>query len=249
MREVIVAAFGLVFGSFTNVLIDRIPRGESIIWKPSHCDHCKKPLRWFELIPLVSYLVIAGKCMRCKKPIPWEYPVVELLTAMGFVGAFVATNGDMVQFLALAALWIATLAIFGIDMHHQIIPDSLLILMLGAVIVLLGSGGSGVLLSHVVPATISGLFFLTLWFITRGRGLGFGDVKLSVIMGLLLGHPGAIIAFYVSFLTGAIAGVILMIGRRAHMKSRIAFGPFLLIGMWVAWAWGRVIADFWQRLL
>lgn len=249
MLEGIAAILGSVFGSFTNMLIDRIPRGESIVWKPSHCDHCRRNLRWFELIPIISYVVIGGACLRCKKPLPWEYPVVELFAALGFVGAWVGSSGNPMLFLALGALWVASLAIGVIDMRHQIIPDSLLILMLGAIFLILGAYGQDTVVAHLLTAAVSGLFFLALFLITRGRGLGFGDVKLSFVIGLLLGYPHAVVAFYISFLTGAIVGVILIAGRRAHMKTRIAFGPFLLIGMWVSWVWGTVIVQSVLRVL
>lgn len=244
----IVILFGLVIGSFLNVLIDRIPKGENIVWKPSHCDFCKKPLRWFELFPMVSFLVFGGRCLRCKKKLSWQYPFVEGITALGFVYIVSSTQSyvSMGAFIVIYCTWIV---LFGIDFKHQILPDEFLILF-GIVTLLLGIPLSyEARMIHVVSAGAAGGFFLLIWLITKGKGLGFGDVKLAFILGLLLGHPGTIIALYVAFLTGAITGVILMVGHKAKMKSRIAFGPFLFLGGLCAYIWGDAIWAMWNHLL
>ncbi len=244
----IVVLFGLVIGSFLNVLIDRIPKGENIVWKPSHCDFCKKPLRWFELFPVVSFLMLGGRCLRCKKQLSWQYPFVESITALGFVYLFYSSI-PLVYMGAFAIIYATWIVLFGIDMKHQILPDEFLVIGL-IIILLLGIPLSpDARLVHVISAACAGGFFFLIWLLSKGRGLGFGDVKLACVLGLLLGHPGTIIALYVAFLTGAIAGVILMIGHKAKMKSRIAFGPFLILGALSAYLWGEYIWAIWNRLL
>lgn len=248
MVPLIVALFGLVFGSFLNVLIDRMPRGESIVWKPSHCDHCKKPLRWFELIPVVSYIIVRGACLRCNKHLSWQYPLVELITALGFVYIYLLMQPTAI-FIATLVIFCIYVVLFGIDYKHQILPDELL-LILGAVIVVLGWYISpSDRLVHVFSGVAASGFFLLIWLMTKGRGLGFGDVKLSLVLGLLLGYPYIIIALYVAFLTGAITGVILMMSHKAGMKSRIAFGPFLIVGALSAYLWGDSLWNLWNRML
>ena len=139
-------------------------------------------------------------------------------------------------------IFAAALVIFMIDAKHQIIPDSMLVVMLIGVL-------PHVRLSYLAVSFCSGLFFYLLWFGTKGRGLGFGDVKLALVMGFLLGHPKALISFYVAFLTGALWGVILMIGGRVGMKSKIAFGPFLIIGMFASIFWGDALWQWWVDML
>lgn len=234
---------GLCIGSFLGVLIDRMPEGEDVVWKPSHCDFCKKRLRWFELIPVLSFILSGGKCLRCNKKLSMQYPIVELSTALGFVMIFLRFYEFPILLFSYSLIFAAALVIFMIDAKHQIIPDSMLFVMIA------GALFFSISLSHVLVACISGLFFYLLWFATKGKGLGFGDVKLAAVMGFLLGHPGAIIAFYVAFLTGAFWGVILMIGGRARIKSRIAFGPFLILGIFISVAWGSMLWQWWLTML
>jgi len=239
---------GLLIGSFLNVVIDRLPRGESIVWKPSHCDHCKKPLRWYELFPVFSFLFLRGRCLRCKKQLSLQYPVVELLTAGGFlfISLTVADVGGMVPIMVIYSIF---LALFVIDLKHQILPDELLIVLCMIIVYLGFHSGQAERIIGLISGVAAGSAFFLLWLITRGRGLGFGDVKLALILGLLLGYPAIIIALYIAFLTGALAGVILIVSHRAKMQSRIAFGPFLIIGAISAYVWGEQIWILWQKLI
>ncbi|HLD25032.1 MAG TPA: prepilin peptidase [Patescibacteria group bacterium] len=243
-----VGLLGVAIGSFLNVLIDRIPKGEDIVWKPSYCDYCKKRLRWFELIPLISFIMQRRRCTRCRKRLSWQYPAVELATGIGFVLLYWHHPDSLLRLFAYSLILCCLLVLFVIDWKHMILPDSLLGMVLGTTIIL------GVFLppsdrfTHVGSAVASGVLFLGLWAITRGRGLGFGDVKLVTVLGLLLGYPHTVIAWYAAFLTGAMWGVILMIRRHASMKSRIAFGPFLIAGAAGAIVWGDTIWRWWVRV-
>ena len=241
--------FGLVVGSFLNVLIDRIPRGENFIWKPSHCDFCKKPLRWFELFPLVSFLAQGGKCRRCKKRLPMQYPLIELLTASGFVLLLPYAGVTPLYYVLTLIIFSMSVVIFFIDLNHQIIPDGALIGIAIALLILAIPLPPALLLEHILAGVMSALGFFSLWVITRGRGLGFGDVKLVLLIGLLLGYPLTVVALYIAFLTGATTGVILIVTNRAKMKTRIAFGPFLIAGALCAIVLGeRILAWFYMLL-
>lgn len=254
MDWIIIFLFGLAIGSFLNVVIDRTPTDESLFWGRSHCDFCHKTLRWYELIPLVSFLLQKGRCLRCRKQLSWQYPLVECATALCFVWFYLLTpfSGHSLTYalslLSAGIVAAAFIVILVADIKYQLIPDT-------AVLGLLIAGLMRVLLipenwmSHVASGLIGGSIFLFLWWVTRGRGMGFGDVKLAAVLGFLLGHPGTIIAFYIAFLTGALAGVILIIGGRARMKSKIAFGPFLIIGAAVAIVWGLDIVSSVQNYL
>lgn len=223
---------GLCIGSFLNVLIDRLPKEENVLWGHSHCDFCKKQLRWFELIPLFSFLVQGGRCRRCKKKLSWQYPLVELVTGLLFV--FVPYQ----WLLVICCL----LVIFVADCKFQIIPDQMLVII---ALALLWQQQS---LANIWAAIGGFLFFWLLWFVTRGKGMGFGDVKLAGLIGYALGYPMVIVSFYVAFLTGATYGVILMLAGHAGMKSKIPFGPFLLVSSLSAFFLGDPIIAWWHRL-
>lgn len=240
--------FGLVIGSFLNVVIDRLPHGENIIWKPSHCDFCKKHLRWFELIPVLSFLFQGGVCRRCHARLSWQYPVMEIVTGVGFVLLSLHVDVLSPMFLAAIAIYSLFLVIFVIDLKHQIIPDSTLLMLLSVLIVVGVPFSAADRVPHIISGLGAGAFFFLLWLVTRGRGLGFGDVKLVVLIGLFLGYPETVFALYIAFLTGAIAGVILMITKHAKMKSRIAFGPFLILGTLSAYVWSDQLWQWWLGL-
>jgi leader peptidase (prepilin peptidase)/N-methyltransferase len=247
---VVAALMGLGLGSFFNVLIDRLPKGENVIWDRSHCDFCKKTLRWYELIPIISFVFQGGKCRRCNKKLSLKYPIIESLTALGFGlvswhFAYQPWNTQLAWFIAFSSF----LIIFFIDLEHQIIPDSMVIALLLAGIIHIWPMESVQWRPYVASGFIGGLFFLFLWLITRGRGMGFGDVKLVGVMGLLLGYPHIVIALYAAFLTGAIVAVILMIRGSAKMKSRIAFGPFLIVGTFISLFWTDSIVSLWFPFL
>ncbi|MBI5019121.1 prepilin peptidase [Candidatus Gottesmanbacteria bacterium] len=244
----IVFIFGLVIGSFLNVVIDRLPRGENIVWKPSHCDHCKKPLRWYELIPVISFLFLGGKCARCKKRLSYQYPLIELVSGISFVLLY-SQAADSVGLISLIFLFCLFLVLFVIDLKEQILPDELLISLLFFCIIYVIRLPQADRIIHLMSGLGAGSGFLFLWLVTRGRGLGFGDVKLSVLLGALLGYPNIIIALYAAFLTGALVGVILIMSRKAKMRSRIAFGPFLILGTLIAFRWGGSLWEIWLRLL
>jgi leader peptidase (prepilin peptidase)/N-methyltransferase len=214
---------GLCVGSFLNVLADRLPNGESVLWGRSHCDYCKKTLRWYELVPVLSFIFLRGRCLRCHKPLSIQYPVVELLTGLGFV--FLSPRIDyMIIFCTLLVLFLS-------DLKYQILPDSMIVI--GSL--------AAILHPHILPALGSFAFLYLLWAITRGRGMGLGDVKLALFMGLFLGYPDIIVAFYIAFLTGALLGVILILVGKKGLKSTIAFGPFLIVGTALAFLWGQNI--------
>lgn len=200
--------FGVCIGSFLNVLIDRLPKGQTILGR-SKCDHCKSTLRWFELIPVASWLIQKTRCRRCHKNISIQYPLVELATGFGFVFF------DPRMIIVFCAL----LVIFVADLKYQIIPDSMVLVTL--------LGGK---IEHLGIALVAAFFFVFLWFITKKKGMGLGDVKLAFVLGLLLGFPKIAIALYTAFLTGATIGVILILGGKARLKSKLAFGPFLIFG-------------------
>ncbi len=230
---------GLAVGSFLNVLIDRLPNGESVLIGRSHCDFCKKTLRWYELLPVISWIMQGGKCRRCHKRLSIQYPLIELVTAVGFIFLYQLLASSMLSLFAYALIFSSLLVIFVADFKYQIIPDSMIAAgILGALLVLFFPMNHKLfIMNYIFSAVGASLFFLTLWFITRGRGMGFGDVKLAFLLGLLLGFPRIIVAFYIAFLTGALVGVILILSGKKSLKSNVPFGPFLILGAVAALQW------------
>lgn len=247
---------GLCVGSFLNVVIYREVKGKSWFWGRSFCDKCKKKITWYDNIPLLSFLLLKGRCRHCHKKISLQYPFVELLTGLEFVWIYflIKSNldffGKFEGFYSLLSLLVwfvlgsCLLAILVADLKYKIIPDTAIIF--GIVISLLklwvDYRFTGMLDLSVFPSSLlAGLFFLGLNIGTKGKGMGFGDVKLAFFMGLILGFPKIVIALFTAFLTGALMGVILILLKKKKTKSKIAFGPFLVLGTIIAIFWGDVV--------
>lgn len=205
----------------------RMPQKISIARGRSICPKCKNIIIWYDNIPLFSFINLGGSCRKCKKKISLRYPLVELATGIAFV-----SFGPNPLLLGLACILIL---IFVIDFEHQIISDELVFsgIVFGLV---LADNLSGDMFFAKLFAGVSGaLFLLFLHFVTLGRGMGLGDVKLALLLGLLLGPVGALYGFFAAFLTGAIVGIILILSHRAKWKQKIAFGPFMIIGFVLAY--------------
>jgi prepilin signal peptidase PulO-like enzyme (type II secretory pathway) len=225
---------GLCIGSFVNVLIDRIPYNTFFSHARSQCDFCKKTLVWFDLIPLVSYIILKGKCRYCNNRLSFRMPFVETLTAISFVGIFWLYPGQLIVLPIVGLICALFIAIFFIDAEHLIIPD-ILIIMVGIFSILLHVIEGRSLLIYIISALSASLFFLLLFLITKGKGMGFGDVKFAGFIGLLLGFPHTITALYSAFLIGAVVSIFLILTKRKKLKgSIISFGPFMVLGVLVA---------------
>lgn len=251
---------GLVVGSFLNVVIYRLPRGLNFVKGRSFCPNCRKTIAWYDNLPLFSFIVLRGKCRRCHSPISLRYPVVELLTGIVTVlilnfkfeilNQFLIFNfKNLIEtFLYLVFVW-ALIAIFFIDLEHQIIPDETIFPVITLFLVFSLINNYQLLITNYLPSAIGAFMFLFLvWAITKGRGMGFGDVKLAFLMGLSLGFPKIILAFYIAFLTGALVGVILVLARKKKFGQQIAFGPFLVLGVIVALIWGEKAINLAQKI-
>lgn len=244
MLELFIFIFGLVVGSFLNVVIYRLPKRESIVFPPSHCPHCRHKLVWYDLIPVVSYVLLFGECRYCNKTISPIYPLVELLTGLLFVCLYSSfmSMGIVVLIYYFLILPIF-LTIFFTDLKYGIIPFQLV--LAGSIITsvyLVYTFSPYVLLSHLLSAFSAFLAFLFLFLITKGRGMGFGDVVLVFLMGLFLGSPYIAFALYIAFLTGAVTSLILiLIGSKRLRHDTIPFGPFLVIGTFISLFYGEYI--------
>lgn len=245
---------GLAVGSFLNLLTDRLPKGEDIIFKRSHCDFCRKTLKIADLVPVLSYLFLAGRCRYCRRPLSLKYPLFELFTALIFVFIFLkyplsASFGSFVTlfyyFLAVSVL----LVIFFIDLRHHIIPDGLTLLLTLITVIYQWLFLPQLFLINILSGTGFMLFFLFLFLVTRGRGMGFGDVKLAFFIGMFAGFPKIIVVFYLAFLTGALLSLILVSMGKKKLKSTIAFGPFLVAAAFIGHFYGDSLIRFFSQFV
>lgn len=225
---------GLAIGSFLNVLIYRLPRGRSIVSPGSFCPKCEKPIRFYDNIPLISYILLRGRCRNCGSPISLRYPAVEVLTG-GLFYLLVGLKGLSAELLALIVLIGLLIAISLIDLDFQIVPD---LLSIGGL--LMGLGFSFFRNPHfyfrdaLYGVLVGGgvLFLIAFGYelITKREGMGFGDVKLLAMIGSFLGVRGAIFSLIAGSFFGTIVGVALMVVKKKDLKYAIPFGPFLSLG-------------------
>lgn len=261
LAYIAVCAFGLVFGSFANVLIYRIPREKSIVKGPSSCVKCGTRLRPMELVPVFSYIFLKGRCRYCGAPISPRYPIVELITAAVFTALF-ARFGLTAAFFAYAYLMLILIAVLFIDYDHRIIPDELVIAGLagGAIAfafnifrpggLVYGDGnwwtplagiasGSGALL---LVAVIGSLVYRT------DDAMGMGDVKLMAPIGVFLGWKLGLAALFFSVLLAGVTSLLLIALRLKGRKDTIPFGPFIVAGAFIAILWGWKIIYWYTGL-
>ncbi len=242
----IAGLFGAVIGSFLNVCIFRLPRGVSVVWPASACGSCKRELRWFENIPIVSWAVLGAKCARCKSPISIQYPIVEAVTAVLFV--LVAATTPVGPQLAAHLLFVcALIVLFGIDLEHQILPNSITLpgIVIGVLFSLAGPPGwraslLGVLLGGGVLYAIAWGYYA----VRKEEGLGMGDVKMLAMIGAFLGWQAVLLTLVLASFAGALIGVAMISLQRGSMKYALPFGTFLAIGAVVALLVGQPIIDW-----
>lgn len=234
MIELLLFVVGLSVGSFLNVVIDRLPREESIAWGRSYCESCKKTLVWYDLIPVFSYFFLQGKCRYCRSSLSLQYPLVELLTGFAFAAIPFFVIHDNILYFGYDFFIVSCLLVISfIDIKYGIIPD---VIVYPAIIVsaLVLAASHALFPPYLLSALGAFLFFLFLFLVTRGKGMGFGDVKLVFMLGLFLGFPAIIISLYVAFLTGAVVSIILVVRNKLTVKHTIAFGPYLCLGALIA---------------
>lgn len=223
---------GLCIGSFLNVVIYRLPRGQSLVSPPSRCRNCGYLLRWYDNIPVLSWLSLRARCRNCGTPVHWQYPVVELITGALFVLVVWLTPVSVLLFSRLLLVCIL-IALFGIDLEHQILPNSITLpgIVVGVIVSLFAPPGIvdsiiGVLLGGGVLYAIAGAYYL--W--RKEEGMGMGDVKMLAMIGAFLGWKAVLVTLVLSSFSGALIGVLLMAAQRGNMKFALPFGTFLAVG-------------------
>lgn len=244
---------GLFIGSFLGVVIDRLPKNKSVIKGRSYCDACKKTLMPQDLIPLLSYLYLKGKCRYCKSNLSLFYPTIELITAIIFSLTFFIITSPLTVFnykfiiylIYLLITFSTFISIFFIDLKKGIIPDKLLIFITSLTLVWFTLNPVSLAINHTLSAVASFMFFVAIsymfYMITKKDGMGGGDIKLSFVLGLFLGFPAVVVSLYLSFLLGAFVSVLLLIFKMKKIGGALPFGPFLIVGLFITFFAGRFI--------
>jgi len=241
-----VLLFGACIGSFLNVCIYRLPRGESLVWPGSRCTSCGRALSWFDNLPILSWAALGGRCRTCRAPVSAMYPIVEATTALAFVGGYLLygiTPLGVVRVLFACAL----IVLFVTDLQHKILPNAITLpgIVIGFVCsVFLPPGWFDSLIGIVVGGGVLFAIAEGYYRIRGEEGLGMGDVKLLAMIGAFLGWKLVLLTLMLASLSGSIMGVALIAGRRGDMKYALPFGTFLAIGAVVSAAWGTPIVDW-----
>ncbi|OGI27608.1 MAG: hypothetical protein A2359_04770 [Candidatus Moranbacteria bacterium RIFOXYB1_FULL_43_19] len=260
---------GLIVGSFLGAVNYRLKTAEDIVFKRSHCPHCKKKIRWYDNVPLLSFVVLWGKCRACEKNISWKYPAVELLTgllyaavAWKFLGGWGVSPEKMLTGpdVAEMSFWLFTVSylvlIFFHDLSFMLIPDAA---VYPAIIITLlfqywkylqGPLGIATLKNPFVGAFFAALvascfFFLLIW-MSRGKWIGGGDVKLGFLAGTIVGWPKILFVLFFAYMIGAVASLILIGLKKKTWKSQIPFGPFLVTGILIVMFFSEQL-QFWAN--
>lgn len=247
MLLIFAALIGLVVGSFLNVVVFRTHADVPLTGR-SKCLICEEPIGWFDLIPVLSFFLLRGRCRRCRQAINWQYPLVEVATAGLFVLIVWTTLPDLSLAIARAILTIFLIIIFVYDLKYGYILDRFsLPAMLLAVVFNFALGELTVVQMFFGALSVGGFFALQ-YFVSSGKWIGGGDIRLGVLMGLMLGLWSGVLALFIGYLLGAIVAVGLLVKGR-KLTSAVPFGTFLTVGTFLAMLWGEKIINWYLGYL
>lgn len=244
LMYILVFLFGITVGSFLNVCILRIPEHESIVSGSSHCMSCGKRLKWYELIPLFSFLALRGSCSKCKAKISPQYPIIEALN--GFIWVLVFYKLGLTLEALVACLFASTLIVLSlIDIRTREIPagTTIFILVLGVAATLLDLQNW---LTHLIGLVAVSLPLFLIFVLSGGRGIGGGDIKLMAGCGLLLGWKLVVLGFFFGCIAATIIHIALMAVKKADRT--LSFGPYLSIGVFTALLWGTPLINWYFNM-
>lgn len=251
---------GLIFGSFINVVIYRLKHGGTVISGRSKCPKCKKTLGFFDLIPILSFVFLGGKCRYCNRKISYQYPIVELSSGIILLLIYLKLDyiktqfdvfsqaNDIILFIFLGFFFLSLLAIFVYDLFYYIIPDSVILpLVLVSVLYYGLSYVLGIdfsLSDHVLGMFLYSGFFAAQYFLSKGKWVGGGDIKLGLALGLILGWQLTLVSLMIAYIAGSVISIILIgLGKKTR-KDIIPFGPFLIASAFISLFWGNLFIDW-----
>ncbi len=245
MEEALVIVLGLIFGSFLNVVIHRVPQNQSIVKPRSYCPVCQTAIKYYDNIPVVSYFILGGKCRYCQAAISIRYPLIEMFTAFTFwLCYFFFWHHLVYAVFASLFLWLI-IALAVIDLIHMILPDELT--LAGAAVFFIYSFFNPRITAVEAFATafgsallLTGIYFFYLK-VRKIEALGFGDIKMMLLLGAFLGLNNLVVAIVVASLSGLLVGIFFIIFKGKDLKMKLPFGTFLSLGSYVSVFWGSEI--------
>lgn len=254
VEAIIVFLFGLFFGSFANVCIYRLPRNESIVFPSSHCPCCNTPIHWYDNIPVISFIILTGKCRSCKAAISWRYPLVEMLTGILFLAMFLRYRFTFL-FWIYALVSLVLIIMTFIDLKEQIIPDELSygLMAVGTlcsffnrelylqIIFYFPPALNRLVASYVGLLAGGGILYFIAWI--SGGGMGGGDIKLAAGLGTFLGWENTLVMLGLSFFFGGVIGAALLLSGRKKRKDPIPFGPFIALATIIVLLFGEQLTS------
>ena len=250
---VLFAVLGLCVGSFLNVVIYRLPNGMSLSKPSSHCTNCDYSLRWYDNIPVLSYIMLGGKCRKCKQKISPRYMIVEIVNCLlWLICAFLFAREHLVYAICVAILCSTLICVFFIDLEHMLIYDrfQLIILCLGVVAIFFAP--NALWYNHLIGGLVGGGVFLLLYYgaiwILKKEGLGFGDVKLAFVTGLFLGWQKFLLSMIIASISACIVLLIIKSVKKDEDGKEYPFGPFIAVGVLIATFVGDPLITFYLGL-
>jgi leader peptidase (prepilin peptidase) / N-methyltransferase len=240
---VLAGIFGLAVGSFLNVCIHRLPRGQSLVSPPSRCPSCERPLRWYHNIPVASWIALGGRCGHCQAPISIRYPIIELVTALLWVLIVWMTP---VGWLLASRLVLGTalIVLFMIDLEHQLLPNVITLpgIAVGFAFSVVAPPGPidaliGIALGGGVLYGIAAAYYV----VRKEEGMGMGDVKMLAMVGAFLGWQAVLLTLVLSSFAGAVIGLVMMALQKGDMRYALPFGTFLAVGALIAMLFGEAM--------
>jgi len=249
MTLIFVFIFGLIIGSFLNAVIFRLDSDGSVVMKRSHCMHCGHELEALDLIPVISFIFLLGRCRYCSRKISWQYPLVEIMTGIIFILLLISYQFQVINLKFIFDLVIVCfLVIIGVfDFKHYLILDRIVIPVLA--IVIIRSIFFESILSSLIGACLVAGFFALQYYFSKGRWIGFGDVKFGLVLGVLFGLKMSIVMLIIAYFLGAIAGLTLIFLKRKNLSSQLPFGVFLSISAIIMILYGHHITDWYLKLI
>ena len=253
IESILIFLLGLCVGSFLNVVIFRLLSGESLRGR-SHCQKCLKSLKWYELIPLASFVWQKGRCRKCREKISWQYPLVELVTALLFLLISQHFYGNWPEMI----LWIVAVSVFVVlfftDLKEYILPDIVVIPFIIVLFLYRASqsfylGSFDFFANYIILSFLIALPFFLFYFLSKGKWMGMGDSKLIFLTGLLLGWPEILVAVMFAVFLGSLWGVLLMFLKKSTLKSAMPFGPFIILGAFLSLYFGDIIYEWYINWL
>lgn len=244
---ILLLLLGASWGSFLNVVAYRLPKKKTFLKGRSKCPYCEKVINWYDMIPVLSWLLLRGKCRFCKHKLSLQYFIAEIASgALFLLGGFLIS--DWIHLFLYIVVISFFIILFIYDMRAYIIPDIVSIPAI-VIIFILNYIFTRDIISIFLGALIGGLWFLIQFVVSKGRWVGGGDVRLGVLMGVLLGYPFIFLGLSLAYVGGSIVAIFLMLLKKKSMKSRLPFATLLLPATFVAWLWGDIIWNWYMRLI